>query len=184
MKVALKNNSQLLIRDIVEDDAASMLEYLKAVGAETDYLTFGGEGAGYTLEEEIEFIRKRSETSNMLFIAGVIDGRIIATLGLLFNGRERVAHTGEFGMTVRKQYWNCGIGSAMIDYMLDWADKRENVLKINLQVRVDNVRAINLYLKKGFLFEGRNRAGMKVGDDVFDFYYMGKVLKNDAARDS
>ena len=64
----------------------------------------------------------------------------------------------------------------MVDHRLDWAKKQGTLKKINLLVRTDNVRAINLYLKKGFLFEGINRNGLKIGEQLFDIYYMGRII--------
>ena len=176
MAIILKNGKHLEIRSVEEGDAAELLDYLKTVGSETDYLTFGKEGVGYTLEEERKFIRSKEADDNHLFITGLIDGKIIASLGVVVGNRKRIAHCGEFGMTVRKEFWNCGVGSALVDYMLDWANRRKTIKKINLLVRSDNHRAINLYLKKGFQFEGCNRNGMQVGDQLFDFYYMGRVI--------
>jgi len=176
MESILKNGKKLKIREAVPTDASELLKYLNAVGGETDYLTFGKDGAGLSLKQEIAFIESKRKNKAQLFVVGIVDETIVAALGIVPGKRKRVSHCGEFGMTVKKNYWSVGIGSLLIDYLLDWAKRRGVIKKINLSVRTDNLRAINLYLKKGFLIEGRNRRGMQIDGESFDFYYMGKIL--------
>jgi RimJ/RimL family protein N-acetyltransferase len=53
----------------------------------------------------------------------------------------------------------------MVDGLIDWAKDLKTVTRKNLVLRHDNVRAINLYLMKGFSFEGRIRGGICVKAD-------------------
>ncbi len=176
MDYNLKNGKQLKIREAVPNDASELLKYLNTVGGETDYLTFGKDGMRLSLEQEMAFIDAKRKDESQLFIVGTVDEEIVATLGIVTGKRKRISHCGEFGMSVSKDYWNLGIGSLMMDYLQDWVERRGIIKKINLLVRTDNIRAINLYLKKGFLVEGRNRNGMQIDGEFFDFYYMGKIL--------
>ena len=176
MKYSLKNGLEMIVRDLEVEDAAEMLAYLKQVGGESDFLTFGPEGVGYTLEEEQDFIRSKADDPCNLFLAGTINDRIIASLGLMCGRRGRVSHCGEFGMSVIKDYWSIGVGGYLMDYMLDWARRKSDLTKINLQVREDNIRAISLYMRKGFSFEGRMRDMMKDDDDYYDVFNMGLRL--------
>jgi RimJ/RimL family protein N-acetyltransferase len=57
-------------------------------------------------------------------------------------------------MTVRLAFWGLGIGSAMLDCLIDWARATAVITKLNLRVRSDNERAIRLYRGKGFVVEG------------------------------
>ena len=49
----------IIIKEARPEDAAKLIEYTKIVGAQTDNLSFGKEGAGDTHEVE-EFIKKIS----------------------------------------------------------------------------------------------------------------------------
>lgn len=78
----------------------------------------------------------------------MLDGQIIGTASL---GRmpRRMRHRGEFGVSVRRDYWGCGVASALTERVLAFA--RENGFEqVDLEVRSDNARAIRLYEKFGF----------------------------------
>jgi RimJ/RimL family protein N-acetyltransferase len=77
---------------------------------------------------------------------------------------------------VRRDYWNVGIGSQMLAYLLEWAQHTTTVRKINLRVRVDNLPAIHLYEKFGFVKEGRVTRELYVHDQFVDAYVMGLEL--------
>ena len=79
-------------------------------------------------------------------------------------------------MSVRKRYWGHGIGSLMLDTLIDWARGTGIVKKINLRVRTDNQRAISLYARKGFANEGTIRKEMLLDGRYFDHHWMGLEL--------
>ena len=79
-------------------------------------------------------------------------------------------------MSVRKRYWGLGIGSLMLDTLIDWAKGTQIVKKINLRVRTDNERAIALYERKGFVIEGTIRKQVFLDGTYFDHYWMGMEL--------
>jgi RimJ/RimL family protein N-acetyltransferase len=79
-------------------------------------------------------------------------------------------------MSVRKQYWGLGIGSLMLDTLIEWARANQIVKKINLRVRTDNQRAIRLYERKGFVIEGTSRKEILFYGSYFDHHWMGLEL--------
>ena len=76
-------------------------------------------------------------------------------------------------MSVRKSFWGLGIGSFMLDMLLDWARDTQIITKINLRVRTDNHRAILLYERKGFLIEGTISKELLVAGQYYDLHWMG-----------
>ena len=79
-------------------------------------------------------------------------------------------------MSVRKDHWGLGIGSLMLDALLDWAKQSGIVTKINLRVRTDNERAIRLYTSKGFAMEGTIHRAVFLDGQYFDHHCMGLQL--------
>lgn len=51
---------------------------------------------------------------------------------------------------VLESYRNKGIASILLDYMID-EGKKKKITNITLEVRKDNIKAINLYKKYGFI---------------------------------
>jgi RimJ/RimL family protein N-acetyltransferase len=73
-------------------------------------------------------------------------------------------------------YWNLGIGSLMLAYLIEWARQTGTIRKINLRVRVDNLAAIHLYEKYGFVQEGRVTREFYLHGQFGDVYVMGLQL--------
>ena len=166
----------LLIRSATAADAAALLEYVEAVGRESDFLSFGPGEFGLSLAEEQTFLEKLGTRGNEFYIVGLVNGLIVSALTFTGGERPRVRHRGEFGISVRKEYWGLGIASLMLDRLLDWARRSGIVTKINLRVRVDNLRAIRLYERKGFVREGTISREAVVDGEYFSDYHMGLEL--------
>jgi len=60
-------------------------------------------------------------------------------------------------MGVRDDWQGRGVGSALLRAALDLADRWLQVRRVELQVYADNAPAIALYLRHGFVEEGRHR---------------------------
>lgn len=172
----LKNDHVLLIRQAAVEDASAVLEYVHDVSGESDFLTFGPGEFELTDPEVEEFLRKCLASDNQLYILGTIENTTVATLSFSAGRRPRVRHSGEFGMSVRKEYWGLGIGSLMLDTLIDWSKGTRIVKKINLRVRMDNQRAILLYERKGFVKEGTISKEIFLNGKYFDHYWMGLEL--------
>jgi L-phenylalanine/L-methionine N-acetyltransferase len=104
------------------------------------------------------------------------DGRIVGNAGLNFTGKSpRRAHAMHLGMTVHKDFQGKGVGTALMQALVDLADKWLNVFRLELTVYTDNERAIALYRKFGFEIEGTHKAyGLRAGQYV-DTYSMARV---------
>ena len=79
-------------------------------------------------------------------------------------------------MVVQKQYWGSGIGSHLIDVLLEWAMSTQIIKKINCRVRIDNQYAILLYERKGFVIEGTIKNEIFLNGKFYDLYHMGLQL--------
>jgi RimJ/RimL family protein N-acetyltransferase len=174
--LALPDGRMVRIRPAVPDDAAGALAYLQKVGGETDNLTFGREGPGITEDEEREYLARVAESDNSLAILALVDGEIVG--GLTFDGgrRQRLRHAGEFGISVAQAYAGLGIGRAMIEYLIAWAEASGVVRKINLKVRVDNAVAIRLYERMGWVPEGRTTRDTLIDGEFNDCLLMGRPV--------
>jgi RimJ/RimL family protein N-acetyltransferase len=168
-----KRGDRVLIREAVPDDAPQLIEYLNRVGGESDFLTFGADEFELSEAEEADFLRRCREDAGQVYFVAVVDDRIVGTLHFASGRRKRMSHSGEFGMSVGREQWGQGIGSLLLDALIEWAEAGGAVTKINLRVRSDNVRAIALYERKGFEREGLLRRGMRVDDVYYDLLAMG-----------
>jgi RimJ/RimL family protein N-acetyltransferase len=175
-ELKLRDGRSARIRRAVPDDAGPVLEYLRTVGGETPNLTFGAEGPGLSESEERDYLARVARSDNSLAILAVVAGAIVG--GLTFDGghRPRLRHGGELGISVAQAYAGLGIGRAMIEYMIGWAEQGGIVRKINLKVRADNAVAIRLYERMGWVHEGRTTRDTLIDGQFNDCLLMGRAV--------
>lgn len=149
------------IREVELEDYKELLDFMKTVQGESNFLLSYADENNTTYEEEKEFIKsiKKSQTSN-LFVA-IQNNKILGTIS--FNGSEKrkIKHYGTIGISVLREYWRKGIASSLLEALIIWA-KKNKIKKINLEVFENNDRAIRLYEKFAFKLEG------KIEDGIFD----------------
>lgn len=158
------------IREALAEEAGKLIEYMKIVGGETENLTFGEEGLPITIEQEEQFLNSIHEDKKSVQLIACKSGEIIGDGGI--NGLpRRMCHRAELGISVKRKYWNSGIGSRIMEELIKYA-KANEIEILNLEVRKDNVNAIHLYEKFGFKHIGTSPAFFKMDGEYVDFELM------------
>jgi putative acetyltransferase len=94
-----------------------------------------------------------------LTLVAVADDHVVASASLHGAGPNvRRRHVAGLGISVASQAQGQGIGAALMEALTDYADNWGHLLRIELTVYTDNLRAIKLYQKFGFREEGVQRA--------------------------
>lgn len=165
---------QFLIEQAKPEDAALLLDYMKAIGGETDNLSFGAEDIHINAAGKAKQLAAQQQSKdNVLFVAKAA-GAIIGDASLERMPR-RMNHRGEFGIAVRKAWWGCGVASALMQEILKFAEAN-GFDQLNLEVRSDNTRAIRLYEKFGFQKLCTFPAFFKISGQYIDFDLMNLYL--------
>jgi len=172
-----KTGQELCVREAIPDDSAKLIAFLEDTSGESDNLSFGPGEFGTSEEEERKILEDLLKADSNIHLIALIDDEIVGEIGFNTGKRKRISHCGEFGMCVRKQFWKSGIGGILVDSLIRWAEQQGTIHKINLSVRTDNLPAIGLYLKKGFLIEGRILDSLRVDGRSFDTYRMGRRIE-------
>lgn len=86
------------------------------------------------------------------------DGKVVALSGLMLSEQVRRKHVAQIWITVHDDWQNRGIGTKLIQSVLDVADNWMNIQRIELEVYIDNTAAISLYEKAGFEKEGYHKS--------------------------
>ena len=166
----------IIYREAEPSDAGKFLEYCKIVGSETDNLTFGAEGLPLTISQEADFIRKFAGNPGSIMIVAFDEGELIGTGAVsVVSGKTRFAHRREIAISVRKDYWGKGIGTGIMNVLMDFA-KKSGAEVLELEVRSDNEAAISLYKKFGFEKIGTNEKFFKINGEFFAADYMNLYL--------
>ena len=170
----LKDGRELTVRKAAKSDAAEIIDYLNTIGAESDNLLFGAEGFGMTNEQEAEYIENCREPSALL--VGVLDGRIVSIGHISTLTRQRVAHLGEVGISVLKEFWGIGVGTCMMNEIIKFSKESGVIEVLHLGAKAENTRAIELYKKTGFREIGRFPGFFKIDGKYYDEIKMNLYL--------
>ena len=103
-----------------------------------------------------------------------VDRRVVGNIDLT-RKRGRLAHVGRVDMAVHEDFQGKGIATALMQAALDLADNWLNLKRVELTVYVDNLRAIGLYERCGFVIEGTHKALAFREGDYVDAYFMARV---------
>ncbi len=108
--------------------------------------------------------------------AAVVNGRVVGNAGLHpINDNPRQQHVCSLGIAVADAYQGRGVGRALMNACLDFADHWANYARVELTVHADNARAVKLYESLGFEHEGRLRDFSFREGGYIDALFMGRV---------
>ncbi len=125
-----------------------------------------------------EMWRKRlsEKPENLYSLVACADGEVVGDLGLeTYPTLWRRRHAGQIGMAVRDDWQGKGVGTALMEAVLDFADNWLNLTRIELTVYTDNEIGIALYEKFGFEIEGTHRRYAFRNGEYADAYSMARV---------
>ncbi|XZI53981.1 N-acetyltransferase family protein [Clostridium perfringens] len=150
----------LRIRDIKIEDYKEISKIRKMPGVIENILS--------NKDEEEELIKEKiiNRGKNQYWYVAEENGKVIG-LGILMNhGNLRKKHVGIITLMVNSDYQNKGIGSILMDKLINLSESL-NIIRLELCVFRDNYKAINLYKKFGFKEEGiKIKSALKNGEYV------------------
>ena len=148
----------LRIRDIKIEDYKEISKIRKMPGVMENILS--------NKDEEEELIKEKiiNRGKNQYWYVAEENGKVIG-LGILMNhGNLRKKHVGVITLMVNSDYQNKGIGSLLMDKLINLSESL-NIIRLELCVFRDNYKAINLYKKFGFKEEGiKIKSALKNGE--------------------
>lgn len=164
-----------IIREANIEDAENVIEYIKIVSDETDFLISDSSERNFTVRKEKEFLQNiQSSILEKIFLFE-IENKIVGMCSIEGINKIRIKHRVDLAITVLKNYWGNKIGEKLIDYAIDYC-KSNSIKKIELTVRIDNERALKLYKKFGFEIEGEIKKFIYLNGNYYNCYYMGLLL--------
>lgn len=164
-----------IIREADIEDAKNVIEYIKIVSDETDFLISDSSERNFTVRKEKEFLQNiQSSILEKIFLFE-IENKIVGMCSIEGINKIRIKHRVDLAITVLKNYWGNKIGEKLIDYAIEYC-KSNCIKKIELTVRIDNKRALKLYKKFGFEIEGEIKNFIYLNGNYYNCYYMGLLL--------
>lgn len=168
--------AQIVYQRAQEGDAEKIVDFYNYVGGETSYLSFEKDEYPMNVKEQEENIRSlEGKKASIMLLA--MDGEEIAGIATINSSAKiKARHDGELGIVVAKRYQGQGIGTELIRQLIQWAKGNGVTTRLSLDTRADNVKAVELYMKFGFVVEGCRRNSTLLDGKYYDLYVMGMML--------
>ena len=163
------------IRVVTPEDASSVIALFERLYSETSFLLYDAGESTPRVEDYAKRIADgRARESFVMLVAENCDGLIGFTCGARGNAR-RNRHSLFLVLGVLRSQWHRGVGRSLLEAIEDWA-LAHGIHRLELTVRMDNERALQLYEKMGFMREGTKRHSLQIEGRFIDEHYMSKLI--------
>lgn len=174
--ISLKNGTNAVIVQPDPDRAEEMLEFLKDISSETEFISRTAEEVWETVEVERQKLEYLVNAEDMIMLVCMVENRIAGNCHLHFQSKIRTRHRATVGIGIRQAYWNLGIGTAFFEELIRIAKERGS-RQLELEVVDGNDRGLALYTKMGFVVTGRRPDAQLMSDGTYrDLILMTKML--------
>ena len=160
-RITLKNGRACILRNGTEKDGKAALDNFILTHEQTNNLLTYPDESDITVEQEAQYLKSKTESNCEIEILAEVDGLVAGLAGIESMGsKDKIRHRADFGISVDREYWGLGIGSALMEACIECA-KKAGYEQMELNVVAENKRAIDMYEKAGFVEFGRNPKGFK-----------------------
>lgn len=157
--IILSNGVECCLRNGTECDGQAVYENFNLTHGQTDYLLSYPEENSFDAARQSQVLKEKSESENEIELVAVVDNAVVGTAGIEAIGKKyKVRHRAEFGISVAKEFWGLGIGHALMTACIECA-RSAGYIQLELNVVAENIRALSMYKKAGFVEYGRNPKG-------------------------
>ena len=159
-EIILKDGRSCQLRSAVPEDAATVLDLFLRCHEETDWLLTYPDENTFTIEDERDYLERKTDSSEIEIIA-FVDGKPVGTAGVnRFGEKAKIRHRAEFGISILREYWGLGIGRALTEACVAFA-REAGYAQLELEAVAENDAAVSLYKSAGFIEYGRNPLGFR-----------------------
>lgn len=166
---------KILYRSAKAQDVAAIVAFYNRVGGETEFLSFGKDEYPLNAAEQAVAIGKTEGDPTNLMLLATENQRIVGIATIGSSSKAKFRHSGELGIVVAQSHWHRGIGSKMMELLLEQLRSNGITTRVFLSTRADNP-AVSLYKKFGFAEEGRGKNAVLEGSTYHDLIWMSMML--------
>lgn len=158
-------------------DAVAFIDFMNQVARESDYLVMDESGFRFSPEEMERIFEAGIENPGELCLLAKVGSEVIGAISVKSSKQFRISHIGNIFIAIKKDYWGHGLGTILLDEVIEWAQEIDLLKRLELTVQVRNQAAVHLYQKMGFVIEGTQVRGARTDEgEWLDLYYMGRLI--------
>ncbi len=153
------NGKKIILRYPKLEDLKNLLSLINSLVKERAYIS---KKKKTSLKEELEWLLekiKNIEEKKEIFLVVEVDNKIVGNIEIK-KGQEKQEHIGYFGILLKKEARNRGIGQKIIPLIIKEAQKQLKIKMVVLDVVVENSLALHVYKKLGFQKTGELKKGV------------------------
>ncbi|MEM9545921.1 MAG: GNAT family N-acetyltransferase [Bacteroidota bacterium] len=167
-KFSIKTGEDIIVRVAELKDARDLLEMKLEYLKNTNTIPLVENEYPNSIELEKQLIERLKDEQNSVLLIAEHKGHLIGNLDLNGNQRSKLFHTGVVGMGIRQGWRGLGVGSALMNALLDWTSTNSHISILWLEVYDSNSAGKMLYEKSGFKECGRIKNFFQEGDTFID----------------
>lgn len=164
--VTLPDRTPLWIRSAQHGDEAALIQLREDLVASNPFQVSSPRDT-WSMEVASQKIETATREPGHLWLVASLgpkpgDG-VVGGIHFRNGERDRIAHHGTFGIGNLAAWRGRGVGTVLIESLLDWAAAHDTIEKVCLGCFATNVKARKLYRRLGFKTESRSRRFFKLG---------------------
>lgn len=167
---------ELTIRPVKIEDSEAINEIRRMKGVKENTLAISSERL-----ERTKRITENLDTNSHIIVAEINEDnnkKVVGVASLNVNVSPRIRHSASVGISIHSDYQGKGIGKQLTEELLDLADNWLMLVRVELGVYPDNIKAIKLYESLGFEKEGLKKYSAIKDGQYIDEIIMGRYNKN------
>lgn len=177
-KGRIQTDEEIIIRYPTKEDLNSMWEYINTLSQERTFIRYQGEKISLDEEEKyLNLLLEKIAKKEAVQLLVICEGKIVGVSDVEMQDKT-AKHLGIFGITVAKDFRGRGIGTKLMETVINEAERNINKLEIIiLEVFANNDLAKDLYKRFGFLQYGMLPNGVRLEKGYQDRVFMYRVVK-------
>ena len=161
----MKDGRKAHVRSPREEDVTDVLDLVHAVASETHFLmNYPEECDRYTPEGEKALFERVNSSEYEAMLLCLVEGKPAGICSVNFNNKIKTRHRASVAISLLHDYWGQGLGTRLMQEMIEIAKGRECVSQIELDFIEGNTRARALYEKMGFRITGVKPNAIRLKD--------------------
>lgn len=163
------------IRDINLENAEEYIRIVKQIDSESPFM-IREPGEYKKNKDDIELEITKAHSKKLYFRVVEIENKIVGYARISRSNKTRLKHKAEFTIAIVKSETGKGLGTKLLEDCIKWCGTN-GVERLDLKVAADNLTAINLYKKFGFVKTGDYFKDIKLMDHMYlDFIHMSRFI--------
>ena len=166
-EVLLRTGERCLLRSLEPSDAKEALAVCRKAAGETLNMMRYEDEWTITEEQEAAFVQRLRDDPKALMLGAFVDGKMVGSAAFQsVHPGDRARHRAGVGISILKACWGRGIGTALMQALIDAAGTT-SLEQLELDVVSTNESAVRLYTRCGFVEYGRHPRMMKYRDGTY-----------------